>query len=370
MQGWMPRKSACWLVFLLFPQQIVRADLLHVRLDTGETMVLTARVVAQIPDVLLVETAEGSLHLLPQTAVLQREPHEPPEPFRAEQLQELLLSEFGVERCLTQLEKPYVLVLVRPTVATGQSLPPRSLRVVLNRACKFFRSVQQTFSEFMRQIHVELIPPRYPLGVIIFESDRDYEAYTTSTREGPGLSAASTAAFYDLMSNRLVLRLSECTTFDTPLHEAIHQLAYNRGLFQRLAPIPLWLNEGLATGFEGDGERIRADPRSLSMRYAPVALKHGDFSWNELVGSDQPFQGDVLAGMAYAHAWSLHWWLVTRYRHEYSKLLQDYSRLKPLDELRPEQRILRLEDLTGRSLQQLQEECRRDLMRQLGRKLP
>ncbi len=47
----------------------------------------------------------------------------------------------------------------------------------------------------------------------------------------------------------------------TIVHEAVHQLAFNTGVHERLADNPQWIVEGLATMFE---ERAVFDSRSAS----------------------------------------------------------------------------------------------------------
>ncbi len=203
--------------------------------------------------------------------------------------------------------------------------------------------------------------------VLIFESDAEFNDYVTAQTAGQGLSAEKVASFYDLLSNRLVLRLRECKTFATPLHEAVHQQAHNRGVLQRLAPVPAWFNEGLATGFEGDGERLKSGPKTFNRRYAALAVAAKQTSWADIVREDAAFQGDILAGEAYAQAWALHWWLYTRHRPAYRKLLQHYTGLEPLTAVSPEDREKTFVELVEHLPQNLQADFLREANRLLRR---
>lgn len=357
-----------WISIGLASAQPVGADVFTVRLENGETVKLVARHAGTGQGACALEFPDGQLHLLPIESILSRESQPDPPAMSHEELLRRLLEEFGEHRTLADIEKPFVIILVRTGTQTSEATADKRLQAVLTKAGKFFRGMQNSFLEFVKQAHVETTPIKYPLPVIIFEHDQQFNAYAVASSQGQGLSAANTAAFYDLLSNRLVLRLSECTTFDTPLHEAVHQQAYNRGILQRLAPIPFWFNEGLATGFEGDGERIRSGPRAISDRYGHMALRARVVSWRELVTNDRIFQGDVLAGEAYGQAWGLHWLLVTKYRTEYNKLVRHFAAKKPLEIDRPDQRLAEFEQIVGKPIEVLHREFLAELPRAMARR--
>jgi hypothetical protein len=345
-----------------------RADEFTVRLDDGEVVKVAARHAGTGQGAYALEFSDGQIHLLPADRVLSQEPQPDPPPISHEEQLSRLVAEFGETRTLTDIAKPFVIVLVRSSQRPWEPSVEKRLEAVVTKAGKFFRGMQTSFLEFVKQAHVETTPVKYPLPVIIFEHDRQFNAYAVATSGGQGLSAPSTAAFYDVLSNRLVLRLSECTTFDTPLHEAVHQQVYNRGILQRLAPIPFWFHEGLATGFEGDGERIRSGPRAISDRYGQMALRAKVVDWREIIANDRAFQGDVLAGEAYGHAWGLHWLLVTKYRTEYHKLVRHFAAKKPLELDRPDERIAEFERIVGKSVDVLQREFHTELPRAMARR--
>jgi hypothetical protein len=254
-------------------------------------------------------------------------------------------------------------VLVRSNSRELTPIAERQFTSVVKKAGVFFKAMQQSFLEFVKQARVDITPLKYPLVAVIYESDAQFDAYTVEVTGQEGLSAQNIAAFYDLLSNRLIIRLRECTSFDTPLHEAVHQQVYNRGVLQRLAPVPAWFNEGLATGFEGDGERVRSGPRSISDRYGPLALRARNVDWREVVANDRAFQGDVLAAEAYGQAWGLHWLLVRKYRAEYNKLVRHYASKKPLEPNVPQQRVTEFETIVGKTVPELQREFATELRR-------
>ena len=68
---------------------------------------------------------------------------------------------------------------------------------------------------------------------------------------------------------------------------------YVRAILQRLAPIPTWFDEGLATGFEANAGKINVGPGKISFRYANQALEsHGSTgpSWSPATSRSAPPQ--------------------------------------------------------------------------------
>jgi hypothetical protein len=345
-----------------------RADVFTVKLDSGEDVKVSARHAGRGQDADALEFSDGRLQLIPSSRVIAREAETDPTPIVHDELLARLQTEFGDDRAIVQIDKPFVIVLIRETNRPIDPATERRFKGVVRKAGQFFKGMQTSFLEFVRQANIEITPVRYPLPAIIFESDRQFDAYTLATTEGQALSPERISAFYDLLSNRLVIRLRECATFDTPLHEAVHQQVYNRGILQRLAPVPSWFNEGIATGFEGDGERVRGGPKMVSDRYGRLALRAQVVNWREVVANDRAFQGDVLAAEAYGHAWGLHWLLVTKYRTEYNQLVRHFSAKKPLELDRPDERVAEFEKIVGKPIDALQREFFNDLPRAMARR--
>lgn len=343
-----------------------RGDTFTYRDQNGETVEVEARLAGSGEGWHALELADGQIRRVPQAAVLKREIGPGPTPVDADGMIELLTEKFGAETFRAAKEGPYVigLVLSAPLPRSAESRAAGFLK----QAGRSMRNVESVFLQFIRMMRLEPIPPRYPLVVLIFETDEGFDHYVPEETGGSGLSAGKMAGFYSGRSNRLVLRLSECHTFETPLHEAIHQQVYNRGIFQRLAPIPRWFDEGIATGFEGNGDRINVGPNKINAYYARRALESAPFDWTDIVGHDEAFGADFLADEGYTHAWSLHWLLVSEYKLEYMKYLQMLGRKETLGKQQsPEQRLKEFEQLIGKSVGELQDEFLPTLQRSLRR---
>ena len=152
--------------------------------------------------------------------------------------------------------------------------------------------------------------------------------------------------------------MSECFTFEVPLHEAIHQQVYNRHMFQRLAPIPHWFDEGIATGFEGNKSRISAGPTKVVPRYARQALAARVLNWDQVLTDDRVFTGDVLVGEAYGYAWAMHWLLITKYRQQYAKYVRMLAEKSPLGPDSNDQRRAEFRSSFGFDVEKLQQDFR------------
>lgn len=360
--GWL--SIIIWLVWMPVWS---RAETFLIRDATGQELEIKARHIGFGAEGHGLELADGQLMLVPDGLIQERKPGPDPEPVSFDGMVALIEEEFGSERLIVHVDKPFVIVFIRATTGPADPTSQKQMQAVVKKAADFFKGMQASFLQFVKQARVETTAPRFPLVALIFESDRQFDAYTVVATGQQGLSAQNIAAFYSLLTNRLVIRLRECATFDTPLHEAVHQQVYNRGILQRLAPVPAWFNEGIATGFEGDGERVRSGPRVVSSRYGPMAMKATRVSWQDVIAQDDAFQGDVLAAEAYGHAWGIHWLLVTKYKTQYHKLVRHYSEKKPMTNDLAKDRMAEFELILGKTADELQREFELELPKAMKR---
>ena len=336
----------------------------------GKTITVEARLVASGQGQHVLELADGEYRVVPQAVVSQRTPGDPPKPLTPDEVVEKLSQRFGgAERFRGKAYGHFVVGLVLDA-GLSKAAEGRA-QECLRKATKFQRAVEKNFLSFTRRMRIKTTPPTHPLVLIIFETDKAFEAYHKEVTGGVGLSAGNVAGFYSPLSNWLVIRMTECLTFDTPLHEAIHQQVFNQHVLQRLAPTPAWFNEGIATGFEGNGDQVSRGPSKVSVRYSRLANSARTVNWPILVKDDRAFRGDIFAGEAYTHAWCMHWLLVTKYKKEYTKYVERIGQDEPLAEHDPNQRRQDMEEIFGKSVKELQAEFPRALMSAVKRqKLP
>jgi hypothetical protein len=236
-------------------------------------------------------------------------------------------------------------------------------------------------------------PPR-PLVVVIFSDRRAYEALAARDL---GAAADRVVGYYNLLTNRV-------TTYDltgtdslprasgsprgpagieilsspaaaglvaTLVHEATHQMAFNCGMHRRLAPVPLWVSEGIATYFEtpdlenargwrgiGRVNRPRLDHFLATHRRGAVAA---------IVADDDRFRAADGPLDAYAAAWALTRYLVDSRKREFVTYLRAQAARPPLDDDSPERRRRDFEAAFGASPETIEDEVVRAMARLASR---
>ncbi len=177
--------------------------------------------------------------------------------------------------------------------------------------------------------------PDFPLIVIVFRTRAEFVDYVA--RDGSELIPQAVGG-YLRKSNRCVLyQIPGAAGTDwneteaTIVHEAVHQLAYNTGVHERLFDNPLWFVEGLATMFEVAGVyelgvrrgdlTSRMNNSQLSI-LRPIAQDKAllESHVRSLIASDELFRFDGTT--AYAVGWGLNFYLSERMPGEYRQFIQ------------------------------------------------
>ena len=331
----------------------------------NQTQTIEARLVASGRGVHVLGKADGQYVVVAQEKLQKRVAGPDPVPITVEAMKELLLDEFGEDRLRIQSEDSYVvgLVLAGPLSPRAESKVQGFLRKVV----RFMINVDRVFTRFCREFRIDVHRPEFPLVLLVFETDSSFNAYVSNIPGGSGLDAEDMRGVYSPLTNRLAIRMSECRTYQVPLHEAIHQQVYNRGVLQRLAEVPVWFNEGIATGFENDGVRIDVGPTKVNATYAHQVPQATRLRWEDIVANDATFRGDVLASEAYVHAWSLHWLLVTQHRRGYAKFIKRLGTIAPLCEQTRAERDQQFLECFGQSVTALRQDFSRLLQAQMKR---
>jgi hypothetical protein len=343
----------------------VSADTFTYRDEDGKTIEIQARLIGSGQGFQALERRDGQIQIVPNGAILNREPADDPEPIDVEGMQELLKQQFGEDRLRMEVQQPFLvaLVLAAPLDRTGESRATGFLK----KSARFMKNVDSMFLRYARSMRFPIRDLRYPMVLVIFESDDDFNQYTIDLMQGRGLSPDAVAGFYSSITNWLIVRMRSCYSFEIPLHEAIHQQMYNR-VFQRLAPIPKWFDEGIANGFEGSGERVNVHPAKINTRYGRQAQRiSGRIDWQSIIAEDGAFTADVLAGDAYTLAWCIHWMLATQYKDQYQQYVKELSTLEPLSRVDDAERIQRFEEIFGTTVAELQADFPRVLQAHVRR---
>jgi len=229
-----------------------------------------------------------------------------------------------------------------------------------------FERLYDVFVNYWRQAGLEPSAPPRPLVVVIFASRQRYEAFAARDL---GAAADRVVGYYNLITNRV-------TTFDltgsaalarpagrsaaragleilaspeaaglvsTLVHEATHQMAFNAGLHRRLAPVPLWVSEGVATFFEAPDVASERGWKGIGTVNGPrletFLATHRAGDLEAIVLGDEPFRRPDQAVDAYARAWALTFYLAQTRKAAFVTYLRAIARKEPLADDSPEQRL-------------------------------
>ena len=342
---------------LLLAASESRGDKFYYRDQGGKPVELEATLVGSGQGTYVLETSDGRYHLVARTAAEKRVAARGPTPLDGPTMAARLEQEFTADRFRSYVqEQPFVIGLV-----LGSPLPKTSegaAKALLRDVSTFMKNVEGAFVRYVREARMEAPPPAHPVIVLIFETKHDFAKYASAATSRDEDIAQRVAGFYSKLTNILAVRLEECRTYETTLHEAIHQQVYVRKILQRLAPIPTWFDEGLATGFEANAGKINVGPGKISVRYANQALEATQVKWDNLLADDDAFSTPALVDDAYGQAWGLHWLLVTRYKTEYAAYMRLLGRKKPLQEDSPQQRQADFQQAFGDRLAEMQTQFR------------
>ena len=225
-----------------------------------------------------------------------------------------------------------------------------------------------------------------PLVACVFRNKKSYEDYG---RPGIGETIKSILGYYSNKSNRIAMydltagqRLNSAAitrymrterTVATIIHEATHQLAFNTGMHQRYADIPLWLSEGLAIYFEtpdlnsSKGWKTIGKVNQVRLRQFAEYTKHRrSDSLLTLIATDDRFQRLGLASEAYAESWAFCYYLIKHHARDFSEYLRILQAKDPLVTDTQESRLADFVQAFGKPPQ----EMNRDFLRRVSKLRP
>ena len=252
-------------------------------------------------------------------------------------------------------------------------------------AATLFERLHEAFGNFWKQAGLEPREPDQPLVVVIFARRADYEAYAARDL---GAAADRVAGYYNFLSNRvttydltggpvqrqpghigdeILARPEAAGLISTLVHEATHQMVYNTGLAQRIAPVPVWLNEGIATVFEAPDMRAAGGWRGLGQinrnRLERFRTSYRPGSLEPLVCDDAAFRAADTAIDAYATAWALTWFLLETRKPQLVDYVRTQAAKPALAADSPEQRLREFKEAFGATPADLEPQLIRHMSR-------
>lgn len=321
-----------------------------------QTLQKTGRVVVEdTAGGLLLETPDGRRWVIEAADVIDREALESAfTPLTQQQLADQMLANLpdGFKVHTT----PHYVVCYNTSRAYAQWTS--SLLERLHRA----------FTNYWSTKGFELHEPEFPLPVTIYATAHQYRQ-ASAPELGP--AAGSVIGYYSLATNRVSMydltghqagrggergslrEVNQMLTqpaalplVATVVHEATHQIAFNCGLQQRLAELPLWLVEGMAVYFEAPDLSSSRGWRGIGkVNYPRLNTFKANLrtprrlSLLAMVADDKRFRNSRTAVDAYADAWALNYFLIRYHPDQYVAYVEQLSQQRPLVPHTAEERI-------------------------------
>lgn len=243
---------------------------------------------------------------------------------------------------------------------------------------KLFESLYNAFDKYQLRRDFHLPDPELPMPVLLFSNREQFADY--AQRDMPDTTGI--AAYYNRVTNRVVLYdLSEAETgrgeskrqkptwqqideflsrpqaafnVATMVHEATHQITFNRKMFLRSGPYPLWLAEGLAMFFETpDGSASHgwsrrtsaAKPNTLRLAHLRDYLSRKPADPVRDLLREENFMKNLVD--SYAMSWGLFYYLNNKEPKKLAEYVALIAKKVPYAVYSPQERLADFESVFG-----------------------
>jgi len=240
------------------------------------------------------------------------------------------------------------------------------------------QGVERSFNGYFSRRGWQLDRSDYPLVLVVHASRQDFdrECVAVGMPPNPLLKGfyhpqTNRVTLYDLESSpeengparvRMISRSKtelSAAARQTTVHEAIHQLAFNTGLHQRVGVQPRWVVEGLATLLEagalGSRGRDDVDGRINRERLDDFrkALPGRKVTIARLLTEDEEMFASAPLDF-YAEAWALTFYLAESRRVDYVRYLKLLANRDPLsNDYPPVDRLADFQKIFGKDLHRM-----------------
>ncbi len=284
------------------------------------------------------------------------------------------------------LKGPEIARQVQRELGTGFSVHTTVNYVLVYNTTKIYAQwvggllerLQDGFDAYWNKLGFKTKKPEFPLVVLVFDGVESYSRYTKEDLQG---DPRTVVAYYNQASNRVSLydltgvealrgpgnqrgNMAQINAMlsqpqaqlmvATIIHEATHQLAYNSGLQQRFADVPIWFSEGMAVYFETPdlttvkGWRTIGEINRLRLsRYREHLPQKPRDSLSTLAINNDRFLRPRDSLDAYAEAWALTHYLLQAKPQAYIAYMQKLSAKPPFVWDEPEDRLKEFREAFG-----------------------
>ncbi|MDO5579943.1 MAG: DUF1570 domain-containing protein [Planctomycetia bacterium] len=243
---------------------------------------------------------------------------------------------------------------------------------------KLFESLYDAFERYQARKGLNLKSPDVPMIVILFASKKEFLDF--AQKDAPG--ASNIVAYYHRLNNRTVLYdLSEVESeipekkkssrsfqkvdailsrpqaafnVATIVHEATHQISFNRGMFLRPGPFSLWLSEGVSMYFEVPDSNSSRGWSHRGVSDKPNFYRLKIFRNSRAAHIREPIQNlikeiDYMKDVQYSYAasWALFFFLNEKAPKKLVKYMEFLNKKPPFTVYSPEERLADFEKFFG-----------------------
>lgn len=322
-----------------------QADDFVVRSRGGEEEQLEGEVTFENDQLVFSMATDGHVMRIEKNLILKRTPAPPPGYLAPDDLHQYLLESFGIEESKLRWKvTPDCLVylsLERPLPNDDQT--KKRVNDYLTRIVQVYQRSAKGVEAFAKQQGLKQKRP--PTPAVIFMIESPSVAHTTF-QFTPGIQAPIRFLYrdgwYDPYYNIAKFRMDDVIAKDEKMGELlVFQLLFHTGIFNRPAPVPLWLMAALSAGFEEDATQLKPVHHAIPPHFISIASMDLDRAdWNKLVADYASGKFTIVDGehlsMSRAHVLTLHWYLMTQQKAGYARYLELVSALTPLDDPSPE----------------------------------
>jgi hypothetical protein len=224
-----------------------------------------------------------------------------------------------------------------------------------------FERAYSGFYAYWKNKGIDLPEPELPMVAIV---TADQESFAQMARPEVGDLVDSVIGYYNQQTNRVMTfyLVNAERRVATLVHEAVHQLAYNSGLQQRMADNPYWVSEGMAIYFETTDSSARGwrniggiNQVNLARFRAYLQRRPAD-SLLTLIRDDTRFRNPAEAVDAYGEAWAFNFYLLRARDEQYIAYLKTLAESAVMGTPDPRARVQAFQDAMGDDLQTIDRE--------------
>lgn len=256
-------------------------------------------------------------------------------PYTKDELAKRLLKQYG-PRYRTQESEHFMVVYPRTQERNWAQL---------------YETVYKQFKSYLARHKIDIAEPNFPMIVVVLGSRNEFDRALADEI----IFKKGVFGFYSRISNRVttfvssdprIARQVERLSNVTVVHEAIHQVAFNTGVHNRLCAVPRWMSEGFAMLFESRGFRNgkkdqpiaeRVNQRRLRVLRKMIQSGRTRGAIESMLRNDRIFETEP--DLAYSLAWGLSFYLAEKETDKYLRFVIKDGNQNEFGNYTPDERV-------------------------------